>query len=47
MKTVCNKLENCEVEVKVTKDENIKIGKSEITILETFTDFKEDEKITK
>lgn len=43
-----NKLKELyEVEVKVTKDENIKIGKSEITILETFTDFKEDEKITK
>lgn len=43
-----NKLKELyDVDVKVTKDENIKIGKSEITILETFTDFKEDEKITK
>lgn len=36
-----------EVDVKVAQDEHIKIGKSEITILKTFTDFKEDEKITK
>lgn len=36
-----------EVDIKVTKDETIKPGKSEITILKTFTDFKEEEKIAK
>ena len=36
-----------EVDIKVTQDENIKLGKSEVTILKTYTDFKEEEKITK
>lgn len=36
-----------EVDIKVTKDQTIKPGKSEITILKTFTDFKEEEKIAK
>lgn len=31
-----------EVDIKVKPDENIKIGKSEIVILKTFTDFKEE-----
>ena len=33
-----------EVDVKVKSDDTVKIGKSEIKILKTFTDFKEDEK---
>lgn len=33
-----------EVDVKVKSDDSVKIGKSEIKILKTFTDFKEDEK---
>ncbi len=36
-----------EVDIKVKEDENIKIGKTEMTILQTFNDFKEDDKITK
>lgn len=32
-----------EVDVKVKEDENIKQGKSEVQILKTYTDFKEDE----
>lgn len=36
-----------EVDVKVTADENIKLGKSEITILKSYTDFKEEEKLIK
>ncbi|MBO5478273.1 MAG: radical SAM protein [Clostridia bacterium] len=36
-----------EVDIVVKQDENIKPGKSEITILKTYTDFKEEEKITK
>ena len=36
-----------EVDIKVTQDENIKLGKSEVTILKTYTDFKEEEKIPK
>lgn len=31
-----------EVDVKVKADENIKIGKSEVKILKTFTDFNEE-----
>ena len=34
-----------EVDVKVKADDSVKIGKSEIKIIKTFTDFKEDEKI--
>lgn len=34
-----------EVDIKVKSDEAIKIGKSEIKILKTFTDFKEEEKM--
>ncbi len=34
-----------EVDIKVKPDENIKAGKSEITILKTFTDFKEEAKL--
>ncbi len=34
-----------EVDIKVKADEKIKVGKTEIEILKTFTDFKEDEKI--
>lgn len=33
-----------DVDIKVKSDENIKIGKSEIVVLKTFTDFKEEEK---
>ena len=36
-----------EVDIKVKPDENIKIGRSEIKILKTFTDFVEDEKALK
>lgn len=34
-----------EVDIKVKPDENIKAGKSEIKILKTFTDFKEESKV--
>jgi len=41
-----NKLKELyDVEVKVKSDENVKEGKSEIKIIKTFTDFKEDEKV--
>ncbi len=36
-----------EVDIKVQPDEGIKIGKSEIEILKTYTDFKDEEKISK
>lgn len=42
------KLKNVyEVDIKVKTDENIKPGKSEIEILKTFTDFREEEKLSK
>ena len=36
-----------EVDIKVKEDENISLGKTEMTILQTFNDFKEDDKIMK
>jgi radical SAM enzyme (TIGR01210 family) len=36
-----------EVDIKIKQDEKIKIGKSEIKVLKTFTDFREEEKISK
>ena len=43
-----NKLKDVyEVDIQVTKDDNIKPGKSEITILKTFSDFKEEETVVK
>lgn len=36
-----------EVDIVIKSDENMKIGKSDIKILKTYTDFKEDEKIAK
>ena len=42
------KLKNVyEVDIKVKTDENIKPGKSEIEILKTFTDFREEERLSK
>ncbi|MCI8482167.1 MAG: radical SAM protein [Clostridia bacterium] len=36
-----------EVDIKVAQDPSMKIGKSEIKILKTFNDFKEEDKVTK
>ena len=36
-----------EVDIKVAQDETMKVGKSEIKILKTFNDFKEEDKVTK